>query len=178
LDAWIEDLQHLEQIAAIAPLLKGANHVDVKRVEGEVTLRAFLAGLTAYDPVWMRFLYQVRAGFVRLLGMRQEDLPAAPRLTAADVPMRPGEKLSIFTVHAAEEEHYWVGHIADEHLDAFIGIVAEPLENKINRFHLFTVVHYNNWKGPVYFNVIRPFHHLVVWGMARAAVRSDSQAAG
>ncbi|MGE6761631.1 DUF2867 domain-containing protein [Corallococcus interemptor] len=27
--------------------------------------------------------------------------------------------------------------------------------------------HYRNWAGPVYFNVIRPFHHLVVARMAR-----------
>jgi hypothetical protein len=35
------------------------------------------------------------------------------------------------------------------------------------RFHVVTIVHYNNLAGPVYFNVIRPFHHLVVKQMAR-----------
>jgi hypothetical protein len=162
---------------AIGPLLQGADHVDVKRVEGVLTLREFLAGLTTYDPAWIRFLYQVRAGFVRVLGMKQPRIPPAPRFTPARVPMKPGAKLSIFTVHAAKEDRFWVGHIVDEHLTAFIGVVVEPIEGPINRFHLFTIVHYNNWKGPVYFNVIRPFHHLVVWRMARAAVQPGNRAA-
>jgi hypothetical protein len=32
------------------------------------------------------------------------------------------------------------------------------------------VVHYKHWTGPVYFNLIRPFHHLVVSRMARAGL--------
>jgi hypothetical protein len=174
-----EEIQSIPllRIDAIAPLLRGADHVDVKRVEGEVTLRAFLAGLTAHDPAWIRFLYGVRAGFVRVLGMTQPPIPAAPRLTPAQVPMSPGAKLSVFTVYAAQEDRFWAGQIVDEHLTAFIGVVVEPLEGPINRFHLFTVVRYNNWKGPVYFNVIRPFHHLVVRSMARAAVRGGRRPA-
>jgi hypothetical protein len=37
------------------------------------------------------------------------------------------------------------------------------------RFHVVTIVHYRRWTGPVYFNVIRPFHHLVVYQMAKSA---------
>jgi len=36
-----------------------------------------------------------------------------------------------------------------------------------------TVVRYHAWNGPVYFNMIRPFHHLVVGRMAAAGVRRD-----
>ncbi|MCP4630164.1 MAG: DUF2867 domain-containing protein [bacterium] len=36
------------------------------------------------------------------------------------------------------------------------------LDSKTNRFYVITVVHYKHWTGPVYFNLIRPFHHLVV----------------
>lgn len=35
--------------------------------------------------------------------------------------------------------------------------------------HVVTVVHYRNWKGPLYFNLIRPFHHLVLGGMTTYA---------
>jgi uncharacterized protein DUF2867 len=31
-----------------------------------------------------------------------------------------------------------------------------------------TNVHYHNWAGPVYLQVIRPFHHVVVTRMAQA----------
>lgn len=30
-----------------------------------------------------------------------------------------------------------------------------------------TTVYYKHWTGPVYFNLIRPFHHLVVSRMAQ-----------
>jgi hypothetical protein len=34
-----------------------------------------------------------------------------------------------------------------------------------------TIVHYKHWTGRLYFNVIRPVHHFVVSGMARAGAR-------
>ncbi|WP_449062030.1 DUF2867 domain-containing protein [Planomonospora algeriensis] len=146
-------------------LTRDADHVDVKTVEGDVTLREFLAGLISYEPGWMRFLYRVRAGFVRLLGMRQGELPSAAGVRPEDVPFTSGEKLAFFTVTEAEEGRYFVAGTTESHLSAWIAVVAEP-----GRFHVVTVVKYHRWTGPVYFNVIRPFHHLVVAGMARAGV--------
>jgi len=40
--------------------------------------------------------------------------------------------------------------------------------NGLIRYYIVTIVHYLHWTGPVYFNLIRPFHHLVVARMARA----------
>jgi len=34
-------------------------------------------------------------------------------------------------------------------------------------YAIATVVHYRHWTGPIYFNLIRPFHHLIVWFMLR-----------
>ena len=60
----------------------------------------------------------------------------------------------------------------DTHLTAYLGVVAEPIPPD-NRFHVITIVHYQRWTGPVYFNVIRPFHHLVVSKMVKAGVTND-----
>jgi hypothetical protein len=49
-------------------------------------------------------------------------------------------------------------------------VVVEPLTMG-NRFLVVTIVHYRHWTGPVYFNVIRPFHHIVVWQMMKAGAR-------
>ncbi|XXF76233.1 DUF2867 domain-containing protein [Myxococcaceae bacterium GXIMD 01537] len=46
-----------------------------------------------------------------------------------------------------------------------------PVKGQRRRFHVATIVRYRRWAGPVYFNVIRPFHHLVVRGMLRHAAR-------
>jgi hypothetical protein len=159
-----------EQIAELQPILAGADHVDVKVVEGEQSLREFTAAMMSYQPEWVTFLYRVRAVFVRFLGMKQEGVPQALRLAPADVPMTPGEKLAFFNVRVAKENEYFVAEATDKHLTASLGVVVEPLKDGLKRFHVLTIVHYHNWAGPVYFNVIRPFHHLVVGGMARAGV--------
>lgn len=156
-------------------LIEQANHVDVKTVESEVSLRKFLAGMFAYYPRWMKALYAIRWGFVRLLGMKQEGIPDMVRVAPDDVPLTAGDKMAFFDVEMAAEEAYWFASAAESHLTAHLGVVVEPLDgqNGRRRFHVLTIVHYNSWAGPVYFNVIRPFHHLVVRQMALAGARGS-----
>lgn len=153
----------------LLPYAQGADHVDVKTVESRATLREFLAGLMSYQPAWVTALFGVRAVFVRLLGMRQPRVPRSADLRPEDIPMTAGGTASFFTVRHAEEEHVWVVAAEDKHLEAILAVVVEPTLGSARRFHVVTLVHYRNWAGPVYFNVIRPFHHLVVGGMARRA---------
>ncbi|GIH93074.1 DUF2867 domain-containing protein [Planobispora siamensis] len=153
-------------IPRLRALTEDADHVDVKTVEGDVSLREFLAGFISYEPGWMRLLYRIRAGFVRLLGMRQGELPSARGTRPEEIPFTPGGKLAFFTVTEAEEDRYFVAGATESHLTAWLAVVAEP-----GRFRVVTIVKYHRWTGPVYFNVIRPFHHLVVTRMARAGAR-------
>ena len=160
----------------VASVLEGADHIDIKTIEGQVTMREFIAGLFSYQPAWMTFLYHVRGWFVRLLGMRQEGVPHAIQMRPEEVPMKEGQPAMFFAVALAEEERYWFAGITESHLTAHLGVVVEPLGNGLKRFYVVTVVHYNHWTGPVYFNVIRPFHHLVVYNMAQAGVRGALRA--
>jgi hypothetical protein len=162
---------------ALRPFTEGADHVDVKTVESEASLRAFIAGLLSYQPAWVTALYGVRWAFVRLLGMRQQGMPRARRMLPEEVPMTPGHAAAFFTVRQAEEERFWVVSVADTHLEATLAVVVEPTGSFRRKFHVVTLVHYRKWTGPVYFNVIRPFHHLVVGGMARFAARAAPVAA-
>lgn len=162
---------YVNQIPEMAQLVKGANHVDVKVFEGDMDLRPFIAGMLSYQPGWMTFLYGVRWFFVRLLGMKQQGLPQTKQFDPQDISFKPGDKAAFFTVCAAEEGRFWVAEAAESHLTARLGVVAEPMANGRSRFHVITIVHYNSWAGPVYFNVIRPFHHIVVASMGRAAIQ-------
>lgn len=159
---------NLQDFPEFASLFANANHIDVKIAEGNVSLRQFLAGMMGYQPAWMTFLYGVRAVFVRFLGMKQEGMPHATKLDAAHVPMTPGTNLAFFKVEQAQEDHYWAGAADDKHLKAILAVAARADANGKNRFFVFTIVHYHNWAGPIYFNVIRPFHHVVVEQMAKA----------
>ena len=161
----------MQDLPQLRKLVAEADHMDVKVVTGNVSLLQFVAGMFSYYPVWLKNLYRIRWGFVRLLGMKQKGIPAAVTMRPEDVPMTPGEKATFFTVKLAEAERYWVAEAAESHLTAYLGVVMEPLPAG-NRFHVLTIVHYHKWTGPVYFNVIRPFHHLVVRKMAKAGVCS------
>jgi len=162
-------MDYIHSIDELKPFLKDNDYIDIKTVTGNVSLREFIAGMMSYNPGWIRFLYKIRAGFVRILGMKQPEL-IIPIYKAEDVPFETGEMLSFFTVASASEESYWAGGIKDTHLDAFLIIVSEPITGRPGKYHVITVVRYNHWTGSVYFNVIRPFHHLVVSAMAKSAV--------
>lgn len=150
---------------ALAPLLRGASHVDVVTRPGTRPLREVVAAMMAYEPKWIRLLYHVRRVFVRFLGLRQPGIPAAPRWTPEEVPMAVGAPAAFFRVRTAEEERHWAVDIEEKHLRAALCVVREA-----SQVSLVTIVHYRHWTGPIYFNVIRPFHHLVVRAMLRAGL--------
>ena len=162
-----------KHIPEIAPLLADADHIDVKTFQSEKSLCQFIAALLSYQPAWITFLYGVRWFFVRLLGMKQTGIPGARQLQASDISMTPGGDALFFQVVAAAEERYWFAEAAESHLTAKLGVVAEREAGEPTTYHVVTVVHYKSWAGPIYFNVIRPFHHLAVGSMGRYASRSD-----
>ncbi|MCB8929187.1 MAG: DUF2867 domain-containing protein [Ardenticatenaceae bacterium] len=150
-------------------LLETADHVDVKTITGDVALRQFIAGMLTYSPGWLKFLYGVRWFFVRLLGMKQEGVPGGLNVKPENVSFVTGAPAGFFTVQMAEEGRYWFAAASEAHLTAHLGVVMET--GQTNRFHVLTIVHYHRWTGPVYFNVIRPFHHIVVRQMMKAGVQ-------
>ncbi len=150
-------------------LIESADHVDIKTISSDVSLRQFIAGMISYSPGWLKFLYGVRWFFVRLLGMKQEGLPQDLKMQPEEVSFVAGEPAAFFAVKMAKEDSYWFAGITESHLTAHLGVIVEP--GQPNRFHVLTIVHYHSWTGPVYFNVIRPFHHIVVAQMMNAGVK-------
>ena len=156
----------------LRPLLAGADHVDIKRVEGNLPLDRFVSGMLSYFPWWLRLLYLVRAVVVKILGLR-EHYPETQMtgFIPLQVSFQPGDTVLFFTVRLAKKEAYWIAETPeDKHLRAYLAILAQPTADHATAFFVTTIVHYKHWTGPVYFNLIRPFHHLVVSRMARAGV--------
>ncbi|EFL51404.1 hypothetical protein DesfrDRAFT_1843 [Solidesulfovibrio fructosivorans JJ]] len=171
MDARSEALDRLERLGALSATNgRKPDHVDIHRVRGAIGLRPFVAGLLGRRPGWLRLLYRARAVLARLLGLQQAEGLLAD-VSPADVPMQPGGRLSVFTVVAADADSHWVAVGEDKHLRAVLAVLATPEPDGRNRFDLVTVVDYLHWTGPVYFNLIRPFHHLVVWRQAQNAAK-------
>lgn len=162
-------MTYIDTIPEIRGFFEGADHVDIKHVDSVKSMREFIAAALSYMPVWMIALYKVRAVFVRLLGLKQGGYPGAERVKPEDVIFTPGDMGSFFKVRGGEEERYWVAGATEKHLSGVLAVAVEPLPDGVKRYHMATIVHYRNWTGRVYFNIIRPFHHVVVWAMMRHA---------
>ena len=164
----------IKQIPQLAPLFERADYVDIKTVEGRTPLRQFIAAMLSYYPWWVVGLYRLRAVLVRMLGLVKHEAPESlPNLQAEDVSFVVGDTVTFFSVRFAKKEQYWISETPkDKHLRAYFAVVVEPLAEDRRCFHVITIVHYKHWTGPVYFNLIRPFHHLVVGRMARAGVQA------
>jgi hypothetical protein len=156
----------MARLPQISELLAKADHVDVKTERSTVSLREFVAAMMAYEPGWVRWLFGLRGQLVRLIGLRQHGIPSAPRWTPEAVPMQVGQRASFFTVQKAVDGVVWAAEVDERHLRARLCVVAEG-----EHYSVVTIVHYKHWTGRLYFNLIRPFHHLVVTGMAHAGAR-------
>jgi hypothetical protein len=93
-------------------------------------------------------------------------IPTAPRWTPEEVPVQAGQRASFFTVRKAVDGAVWAAEVEERHLRAHLCVVAQG-----EQYRVVTIVHYKHWTGRLYFNAIRPFHHLVVSGMAHAGAR-------
>ncbi len=162
-------MEYILKIKALEKYFENADFTDVKVFEGITTLRRFIASILSYYPCWIIQLYRIRKLLVGLLGLVKHEAPKElPNLQPEDVSFTPGESATFFIVRCAKEGLFWISETPDDkHLKAYFGVVLEPINNSVNRFFVITTVYYKHWTGPVYFNLIRPFHHLVVSRMAR-----------
>ncbi len=170
------DMDYIRKFEEWQHYFDGADFIDIKAAESKNDLRAFIAAMLSYYPWWIVMLYRIRTLVVHVLGLVKHEAPEElPDLQPEQIPFTPGEKATFFMVRKAKENVYWFAETPpDKHLRAYFGVVAEPLANDLKRYYIVTIVHYLHWTGPVYFNLIRPFHHLVVARMARAGAKSPN----
>jgi len=170
------DTKIFERIPTLAAYMDGADHVDVHSGEGAMSLRQFTAGFLSYRPGWMQVLWKVRVWLLKCLGQGEHNVPEEERMTAETLPVEAGEMATFFTVADSDGETFWMAVAEESHLGAALAVVVEDIEDNqgMKRFHIITVVKYNNLAGSIYFNVIRPFHHLVVAGGMRSVLAGKS----
>jgi hypothetical protein len=118
-------------------------------------------------------LYRIREIIVGILGLVRHEKPETlPSIEPEDLSFEKGVNASFFIVRDGKEDIYWVSETPkDKHLSAFFGVVTEKSGSELTRYHVFTCVKYLHWTGPVYFTLIRPFHHIVVRSMMRAGTK-------
>jgi len=165
-------MKYVRKFIELKQFFEGADFIDVKVFEGKATLPGFVASMLSYYPWWLIRLYRIRQFLVSILGLAKHEKPQdLPNLEARDISFTPGENVSFFIVRCTQKDTYWISETPpDKHLKAYFGVVVEVLNEYENRFYVITTVYYKHWTGPVYFNLIRPFHHWVVSRMAKFAI--------
>lgn len=152
-------------------LLPTVDVVDVKTVRGPVSLREFTAGALGYSPLWVKGLFAVRMVVAQVLRLETTGVPDSRRLRPETVSFTPGDPASFFTVVRGEEDHYLLLEVTDNHLIAWLAIITDNAQPSAE-FKVVTLVRYLRPAGRFYYNLIRPFHHLVVGSMAQAGTKS------
>lgn len=144
--------------------IKSADYMDVKMVEGTASLRGFVASVLSYRPLWVQALYKVRRWTLKVMGFEVDLTHADDVLTEETLTITPGEHATFFNVEESDGQTYWVASAPESHLDAVLAVVAEPVDGGegVCRFHTLTTVHCHNFMGKLEYNMVRPFHHLLL----------------
>jgi hypothetical protein len=159
------------RLREIEDLLPAVDVVDVKTARGDVTLREFIAGALGHGPVWVKALFAVRMIVAQVLRLDTTGIPDSRRLRPETVSFTPGDPASFFTVVRGEEDHYLLLKVTDNHLIAWLAIITDNAQPE-SEFKVVTLVKYLRPTGRFYYNLIRPFHHLVLFSMCSAGTKS------
>ncbi|WP_329482487.1 DUF2867 domain-containing protein [Kribbella sp. NBC_01484] len=157
------DLPELDDLLPIVDV------IDVKTARGAVSLREFTAGALGHGPLWIKALFGVRILLAWALRL-ETAVPDSFRLRPETVSFTPGDPASFFTVVRGEEDHYLLLKVSDNHLVAWLAIITD--NGRPAEFKVVTLVKYLRPVGRFYYNLIRPFHHLVLLSMCRAGETS------
>ena len=113
-------------------------------------------------PGWLRLLFKIRDLLVRPFGLKTGEGPSREKLEEA---LNNGESCGFMSVAERTADETIVA-LDDKHLVAYMSIYIEGGE-----VFASTVVKYHNKLGVVYFNLIRPFHILVVKNLFKQMMR-------
>jgi uncharacterized protein DUF2867 len=157
----------LHELDDLIPVM---DEIDVKTARGDVTLREFIAGALSHSPLWVKGLFAARIAVATVLRLETATVPDSRRIRPETVSFTPGEKNAFFTVVRGQEDHYLLLRISDNHLIGYLAFFTD--NERPATFKVVTLVQFLRPAGRFYYNLIRPFHHLVLLSMCRAGETS------
>ena len=160
----------LHELDDLIPVM---DEIDVKTASGDVTLREFVAGALSHSPLWVKGLFAIRIAVATVLRLETATVPDSRKLRPETVSFTPGEKDAFFTVMRGEEDHYLLLKISDNHLIGYLAFITD--NERPAKFQVVTLVQFLRPAGRFYYNLIRPFHHLVMLSLCRAGETSHAK---
>ncbi|HWD80291.1 MAG TPA: DUF2867 domain-containing protein [Kribbella sp.] len=154
-------------------LIPVVDEIDVKTARGDVTLREFTANALSHTPFWVKGLFAVRMAVAAVLRLETTGVPDSRGMRPETVSFTPGEKDAFFTVMRGEEDHYLLLKVTDNHLIGYLAFITD--NEKPATFKVVTLVQFLRPAGRFYYNLIRPFHHVIMLSMCRAGEKSRAK---
>ncbi|KIX11765.1 DUF2867 domain-containing protein [Dethiosulfatarculus sandiegensis] len=141
------------------------DHLDTKYVTTGLSMAGVVAEMFSYKPGWYKGLYIARGWLARILGLEHSPDNNA-RITEDQVPEKPGQVFESlgenWKAHKIEPGRFWSMAHEAEHLTAWVFVQKCNKNSGVNEYAVSTLVKYKNPVGRFYFNLIKPFHHLIV----------------
>lgn len=149
-----------------------AHHLDAVSAYTSLSLRECISNALSWQPTWLKILFLARGGLARLMRLQHPSSGSSRPLRPEEISFHPGDRLAFFKISAGKDDAFLVLTAADTHLVGHLIIEVDPTDAGTERkFRIITAVQYRRWTGRLYFNIIRPFHHLVMHRMIAAARR-------
>lgn len=146
--------------------LPDANYRDCFRCHlqnpGKVSPNQVMAAFWTTCPAWLKFLFRLRDLLGQALRAENRGGPSREKLEEA---LNNGESCGFMSVAERTADETIVA-LDDKHLVAYMSVYIEG-----GQVFASTVVRYHNKLGVVYFNLIRPFHVLVVKNLFKQMMR-------
>ena len=156
---------------------KSADHLDAVSAYASLSLSECISNALAWQPIWLKLLFLARGGLARLMRLKHPSSRPGRPLRPEEISFHPGDNLAFFTVSAGKDDAFLVLSAEDTHLVGHLIVEVDPTDTGPgHRFRIITAVHYRRWTGRLYFNIIRPFHHLIMHRLIAAASRPDQPA--
>ena len=153
---------------------KSAHHLDAVGAYTSLSLCECISNALSWQPTWLKLLFLARGGLARLLRLEHPSSRPGRSLRPEEISFHPGDRLAFFTVSAGKEDAFIVLTAEDTHLVGHLIVEVVPTDTGTeHRFRIITAVHYRRWTGKLYFNIIRPFHHIIMHRMIAAATGPD-----
>lgn len=113
-------------------------------------------------PAWLNVLFKIRDLLVRPFGLKTGTADNSEELKEA---LLKGKDYGLMSAvaHSADES---VISLDDKHLKAYFSIYIEGRD-----VYITTLVQFHNKLGVAYFNLIRPFHKIIVKNIFRQVMR-------
>ena len=151
------------------------DYFEAKSVASSLTLPEVLANIFNYRPRWVQFLFVLRRMPASILQLKQVRWKQSPALKPEDISFQRGASETKFIVTHGDRNRYWVSRApADRHLEAKIAVILSSAEGEKKTYKLITWVKYLHWTGKLYFNLIRPFHHMIVFFFLRTIKKKSN----